>query len=70
MHLHTPSLVLVPDTFLSATDTSLTVTSGKKAIETSLLVQCIQNEFLSVPVEPVLRKYFNEDVGEFGSSLT
>ncbi|THH14058.1 hypothetical protein EW146_g6239 [Bondarzewia mesenterica] len=62
MHLHTPSLVLVPDTFLSAADTSL-ASGGKKPRSTSLLLQCIQDEFPFVPVEPVLRRYWNEDVG-------
>lgn len=63
MHLHTPCLVLVPDTFLSASDNSA-ARSGRNPDNTSLLVQCIQEEFPFVPVEPVLRKYWNEDAGD------
>ncbi|TFY70152.1 hypothetical protein EVG20_g2859 [Dentipellis fragilis] len=62
MHLHTPALVLVPDTFISATDTT-TGSGGKKPNTTSLLVQCIQDEFPNVPVDAVLRKYWNDDAG-------
>lgn len=62
MHLHTPCLVLVPDTFLSSSDNAA-ASSGRKTDYTSLLVQCIQEEFPFVPVEPVLRKYWNEDAG-------
>ena len=63
MHLHYPSLVLVPDTFLSLSDSSLS--SGvKRAHTTSLLVQAILEEFDSVPVEPVLRKYWSDTAGE------
>lgn len=75
MHLHTPCLVLVPDTFLSSSDNAA-ASSGRKSDSTSLLVQCIQDEFPFVPVEPVLRKYWNEDAGSayivllLGKSLT
>ncbi|KAA1468307.1 hypothetical protein DENSPDRAFT_771670 [Dentipellis sp. KUC8613] len=62
MHLHTPALVLVPDTFISATD-STTGPGGKRPNTTSLLVQCIQDEFPNVPVDSVLRKYWNDDAG-------
>lgn len=62
LHLHYPSLVLVPDTFLSNANTS-TPLSAKHPTSTSLLVQCIQEEFLGVPIEPVLRKYWNEETG-------
>lgn len=63
LHLHYPALVIVPDTFLSPTDSSA-LSSTKNAVSTSLMVQCIQAEFPSVPVEPVLRKYWNEEAGK------
>ncbi|KAF9235861.1 DNA mismatch repair protein MutS [Melanogaster broomeanus] len=69
MHIHYPSLVLVPDTFLCATDSAL-ASSGKKPPTTSLLVQFIMEEFPSVPVEPVVRKYWNDAAGmDFVSQL-
>ena len=63
MNLHNPVLVLVPDTSLAHVDASAPA-SAKFAASTSLLVQCIQDEFPGVPVEPVLRKYWNEEAGE------
>lgn len=63
MHLHTPSLILVPDTFLSATDASL-APSGKRSASTSMLVEYVREEFPGVQVEPVGRKYWNETGGE------
>ncbi|KZT24709.1 hypothetical protein NEOLEDRAFT_1156682 [Neolentinus lepideus HHB14362 ss-1] len=69
MHIHYPSLIIVPDTFLSLAD-ALGHTSGKRPLSTSLLVQCIQEEFPDVPIEPVLRKYWNETAGfEFINQL-
>ena len=62
LHLHYPTLILVPDTSFSALDISATA-SAKTANTTSLLVQCIQEEFLGIPIEPVLRKYWNEEAG-------
>ncbi|KAK0197948.1 muts domain V-domain-containing protein, partial [Armillaria mellea] len=59
MHLHNPCLILVPDTFLSASDASL-LPSGKRARTTSLLVEFIHEGFPSVPLEPIGRKYWNE----------
>ena len=56
MHIHCPSLVLVPDTFLSPH-----VSSDAKA---SLLIDSIEGEFEDVPIEPVKRKYWNETVGQ------
>lgn len=56
MHIHYPSLVLVPDTFLSPH-----TSSDAKA---SLLIDSIEGEFEDVPIEPVKRKYWNETVGE------
>ncbi|CAL1696962.1 unnamed protein product [Somion occarium] len=69
LHLHMPSLILVPDTFLSIANDSL-ASGGKKPATTSLLVQCILEEFESVSVEPVMRKYWNETAGlEFVNQL-
>ncbi|KIJ58731.1 hypothetical protein HYDPIDRAFT_178027 [Hydnomerulius pinastri MD-312] len=62
IHIHYPSLVLVPDTFLSATDATLT-SSGKRPTTTSLLAQFIMEEFPNVPIEPVARKYWNDSAG-------
>ena len=62
MHLHYPALVLVPDTFVSPKD-NLAPSSRNKTNSTSLLVQRICDEFPGVPVEPLLRKFWNEDAG-------
>ncbi|KAI0932941.1 hypothetical protein AcW2_001415 [Taiwanofungus camphoratus] len=70
LHLHSPSLILVPDTFLSISDVSL-ASGGKKPSSTSALVQCMMEEFDSIPIEPVMRKYWNEGAGlEFVNQLT
>jgi DNA mismatch repair protein MSH4 len=63
IHLHNPSLILVPDTFLSATDAPL-ASSTKTPTSTSLLVQYIAEEFPDVPIQPVARKYWNEQAGQ------
>ncbi|KAF9007936.1 muts domain V-domain-containing protein [Cyathus striatus] len=55
MHLHSPFLVLVPDTFLPASDTIL-APSGKRPTSTSLLVECIREEFPSAQLEAVARR--------------
>jgi DNA mismatch repair protein MSH4 len=60
MHLHMPSVVLVPDTFLAGGEMP-----KKRSASTSALVQYIQEEFPGVPVEPVARRYWNEGGGEF-----
>lgn len=62
MHLHYPSLILVPDTSFSALESSVP-SSKNRPLSTSLLVQCIQDEFIGVPMESVLRKYWNEEGG-------
>jgi DNA mismatch repair protein MSH4 len=62
MHLHYPAVILIPDTFLSLKD-NLGPSSGNTSSSTSLLVQCLYEEFPGVPVETVLRKYWNEDAG-------
>ncbi|KAJ7456917.1 muts domain V-domain-containing protein [Mycena latifolia] len=60
MHLHSPALVLVPDTFISPSGAS----------PPSMLVEYICEEFPGVPVEPIGRKYWNETGGlEFISQL-
>ncbi|RDX51557.1 hypothetical protein OH76DRAFT_1378852 [Lentinus brumalis] len=70
MHLHYPSMILVPDTFMSLTDISL-ASGGKKPHTTSLLVQCIMEEFEDVAIEPVMRKYWSDNAGlEFINQLT
>lgn len=63
MHLHPPCLVLVPDTFLSPDDGGAK-SSGKRANTTAYLVECIEEEFPGVPIEPVLRKYWSETAGK------
>ncbi|KAI0089898.1 muts domain V-domain-containing protein [Irpex rosettiformis] len=69
MHLHYPSLILVPDTFLSLSDASL-LSGGKRPNTTSVLVQSILEEFDSAPVEPVMRKYWSDNAGlEFVNHL-
>ncbi|TFK42146.1 muts domain V-domain-containing protein [Crucibulum laeve] len=62
MHLHMPSLVLVPDTFLSAPDAAL-APAGKRASSTSMLVEYIKEEFPEVQLEPVRRRYWNDTGG-------
>ena len=57
-----PCLVLVPDTFIAIADTVGTNTN-KRPSTTSLLVECIQDEFSEIPLEPVQRKYWNDDAG-------
>ncbi|KAI0369881.1 hypothetical protein BV20DRAFT_1036163 [Pilatotrama ljubarskyi] len=70
LHIHNPSMILVPDTFLSLTDVSLP-SGANKSQTTSLLVQCITDEFDGVPIEPVMRKYWNETAGlEFVNQLS
>ncbi|EIW65180.1 MutS family protein MSH4 [Trametes versicolor FP-101664 SS1] len=70
MHIHSPAMILVPDTFFSPTDISMPA-GGNKSHSTSLLVQCITDEFEGVPIEPVMRRYWNENAGlEFLNQLT
>ncbi|OSD05707.1 hypothetical protein PYCCODRAFT_1384678 [Trametes coccinea BRFM310] len=70
MHLHNPSMILVPDTFLSINDLSLP-SGANRSQTTSMLVQCMTDEFEGVPIEPVMRKYWNENAGlEFVNQLT
>ncbi|KAF5312559.1 hypothetical protein D9619_003594 [Psilocybe cf. subviscida] len=62
MHVHNPSLVLIPDTALSTSDAAL-APSGKRSAVTSLLVENIREEFPGVQVEPVGRRYWNDAGG-------
>ncbi|KAG1765207.1 muts domain V-domain-containing protein [Suillus occidentalis] len=65
MHVHTPHMILVPDTFLSSTSISLTPSASatRGASSSSLSVQFIREEFPQVPIEPVPRKYWNDSAG-------
>lgn len=65
MHVHTPCMILVPDTFLSSANASLTpsVSATRGASSTSLSVQFIREEFPQVPIESVPRKYWNDSAG-------
>lgn len=65
IHLHCPALIPIPDTFLSSKDNLVRPSSGEPSGpgSTSLLVQCLYDDFPGVPVEHVLRKYWNEDAG-------
>uniref|UniRef100_A0A8H7Y6N1 DNA mismatch repair proteins mutS family domain-containing protein n=1 Tax=Psilocybe cubensis TaxID=181762 RepID=A0A8H7Y6N1_PSICU len=62
MHVHSPCLILIPDTFLSAADAAL-APSGKRSSSTSLLVEYIREEFPGVQIEPVGRRYWNDAGG-------
>ncbi|KAJ3510448.1 hypothetical protein NLJ89_g4672 [Agrocybe chaxingu] len=62
IHLHTPCLILIPDTFLSASDAAL-APSGKRSASTSLLVEYIREEFPGIQTEPVGRRYWNDAGG-------
>ncbi|KAL0576893.1 MutS protein msh4 [Marasmius crinis-equi] len=61
IHLHHPSVILVPDTFLSASDRGNA--RRKQQSTTSMLVELVQDEFQGVPVETLPRKYYNEQSG-------
>jgi DNA mismatch repair protein MSH4 len=63
MHIHSPSLVLIPDTFLSASDAAL-APSGKRSASTSLLVEYISEEFPGVQIAAVGRRYWNDAGGK------
>ncbi|KDR68697.1 hypothetical protein GALMADRAFT_146051 [Galerina marginata CBS 339.88] len=62
MHIHNPCLVLIPDTFLFASDAAL-APSGKRSASTSLLVEYIREEFPGTQIEPVGRRYWNDAGG-------
>ncbi|KAG2139666.1 muts domain V-domain-containing protein [Suillus clintonianus] len=65
MHVHPPSIILVPDTFLTPTNASLTpsASAARAASSSSLSVQFIKEEFPQIPIEPILRKYWNDSAG-------
>lgn len=58
MHLHTPSTILLPDTFISGAGPH-----GQPAPGASLLVEYIREEFPYVQLEPIGRKFWNEAGG-------
>ncbi|KAF4566489.1 MutS protein msh4 [Pleurotus pulmonarius] len=58
MHLHTPSTILLPDTFISGAGPH-----GQPAQGASLLVEYIREEFPYVQLEPIGRKFWNEAGG-------
>lgn len=64
MHIHSPAVILVPDTFLSAAEASM-LPSGKRSGSTSLLLEFIEEEFPNVPLEPIGRRYWNEHNGAY-----
>ena len=49
MNLHNPARIIVPDTFLSASDAV-----SKSLPPTSILVKYTEEEFPGVPIEPVI----------------
>ncbi|KAJ8590908.1 hypothetical protein M405DRAFT_932507 [Rhizopogon salebrosus TDB-379] len=63
MHVHPPSRILVPDTFLSSTNANLAASAKRSSLTPSLSVQFIREEFPYVPIEPVPRKYWNDSAG-------
>lgn len=65
LYLHSPCLILVPDTSITSGEAGSGAGSGS-----SLLVEYMRDEFPSVPVEVVGRKYWNSEGGlEFVSQL-
>ena len=70
MHIHYPSLVLVPDNFLSSSEKSSSSRRSSSSNFSSLLVQYIGEEFPGVPIEPVARKYWNDVGGEQRHSIS
>jgi DNA mismatch repair protein MSH4 len=61
LHLHTPELILIPDTFLPSASSS----KSRNNTPNTILINCLQEEFSGVPMHPVLRKYWSETAGEF-----
>ncbi|KAG9045604.1 MutS protein msh4 [Tulasnella sp. UAMH 9824] len=65
IHLHYPSVIIVPDTFNAGgvSSSSATASSNPKK-QPSLLLRCLQEEFEDdVAFETVGRKYFNDSAG-------
>ncbi|KAL0950493.1 hypothetical protein HGRIS_007304 [Hohenbuehelia grisea] len=71
MNLHSPCLIIVPDTFLSSIDASFGSTGGgSRTNSNSLLIEYIQEEFPRIQIDPVGRRYWNEAAGlEFINQL-
>ncbi|KAF9261928.1 hypothetical protein L218DRAFT_980745 [Marasmius fiardii PR-910] len=61
LHLHQPSMILVPDTFLSAHDKGRARRNNQST--TSILVELLREEFQGIPLETIPRKYWNEETG-------
>ncbi|KAG8914378.1 MutS protein msh4, partial [Tulasnella sp. 408] len=65
IHLHYPSVIIVPDTFnAGGGSSSSTAASSNPKKQPSLLLRCLQEEFEDdVAFETVGRKYFNDSAG-------
>ncbi|KAG7090617.1 hypothetical protein E1B28_009719 [Marasmius oreades] len=61
LHRHQPSMILVPDTFLSAQDRGRAKRTNQST--TSMLVELVREEFQGTPIETIPRKYWNEEAG-------
>lgn len=59
--INKPSVVIIPDTFLSLNDTA--ASTAKTTSRTSLLIDSITEEFPNILVDPVSRKHWNEAGG-------
>lgn len=57
IRLHSPSVIFVPDTFMSSDSTKTT------SRRPSPLLECLQEEFEDVPFEQVPRKCWNDAAG-------
>ena len=58
LFLHYPTTILLPDTSLSAAESSNGFLHSQ-----NMLVHGIQENFPGVPLEPLLRKYWNDNAG-------
>ncbi|KAG8914771.1 MutS protein msh4 [Tulasnella sp. 408] len=65
IHLHHPSVIIVPNTFnAGGTSSSSAAVSSNAKKQPSLLLRCLQEEFEDdVAFETVGRKYFNDSAG-------
>lgn len=70
MHIHSPSLVLVPDVFFSRSEKPPSLRKSLSNLPSSLLVQYIGEEFPGVLIEPVSRKYWNDAGSEQYRSMS
>lgn len=60
MHVHWPSVVLVPETFVAHAHGADAVNTGS-----SLLARFVTEEFPEARVEPVPRKWWNDSAGGY-----